>query len=186
MATWPSNWAYVTLRAAGIDKSQFALNVMHAWMQSTPTEPWTNNPIGIPAQGSRVPAALNTKYAAFTTMTQFRASFAEKMKSGQGVNVAHTLNAADKYSDAWREIHALRWPGNDTESEYPSLLMDLVQAAYTDKVTARERPPPTTTGATHAPPDVHAAMRQQAVALHHAATHIAATSDAIAFIMTRG
>lgn len=183
MATWPTGWQQTTLRASGIPITQFALDVLNAWANSTPTEPWTNNPLGMPASPYMYAKALNTDYAAFPTMQDFRDTIKKYLVGGAGRAVQHALIMGESYSDAWREIHALNWPSNKTESEYPSALMDMVQAAYTSKMTNGNRAKPTTTGATHAPPDVHVAMRNQAMRLHHAATTFNSATDAIAHLM---
>lgn len=183
MATWPTGWQQTVLRAASIPVTQFALDVLSAWQKSTPTEPWTNNPLGMPALSYGVPVALNTPYGAFPTMKSFRDAFMRAMARTGGANVAQALSMAQSYSEAWRAIHALKWPSNSTESEYPIALMDMVQAAYTSKVQNSTRANPTTTGSTHAPPDVHSAMRQQAMSLHHAATTFNTASEAIAYLV---
>lgn len=183
MASWPTGWQRATLRASGIPVTQFALDVLSAWQQSTPTELWTSNPLGMPVSAIAPMRAMNTPYAAFVTMQDFRDAFKRWSKTSLGHNVLDALISAQSYSDAWREIHALKWPANRTESEYPVKLMDKVSAAYTDKVTARARKPPTTTGQTHASPDVHLTMNKQAALLHRAATYLDGASAGIAHIM---
>lgn len=183
MATWPTGWQRETLRASGIPVTQFALDVLTTWQQSTPTEPWTNNPLGMPASGSGYPKALNTQYAAFPTMAAFRNALKRFLKTGKGRNVLDALLSGQSFSDAWREIHALAWPANKTESEHPAKLMDKVVAAYTSKTQHKTRDIPTTSGATHAPPDVHDAMHRQARLLTHAANTFGSAGDAIAYIM---
>lgn len=183
MASWPTGWREATLRAAGIPKTQFALDVLAAWQQSTPTEPWTNNPLGMPSKRDGTMSALYSLYAYFNTMVAFRDEFKRFTKSTKGRNVLDALLLGQSYSDAWREIHALAWPGNETESEYPVKLMDMVEAAYTSKTQHKTRDMPTTSGSTHAPPDVHDAMRRQGHLLHHAANSFSNASDAIAHIM---
>ena len=183
MPSWPTGWQQATLRASGIPVTQYALDVLATWQQSTPTEPWTNNPLGMPSSAATAPKAMNTPYAAFVTMQDFRDAFKRFSKTSKGHNVLDVLISGQSYSDAWREIHALNWPGNNTESEYPVKLMDKVSAAYTDKVAAKSRPPSKTTGQTHASPDVHKTMAKQATLLHRAATHLNGASDGIAYIM---
>lgn len=183
MATWPTGWQRNVLRASGIPVTQFALDVLSAWQRSTPVEPWTNNPLGMPALGSGAPTALQTPYAAFPTMQAFQDAFKRYLKSSKGHNVQDALLSAQSNSDAWREIHALNWPANKTESEYPVALMDMVSAAYTDKHAGKQRKPARTTGSTHAPPDVHDAMRKQSNLLHQAANGLDSASAGIAHIM---
>lgn len=183
MATWPTGWQQRVLRATGIPVTQFALDVLSAWQASTPVEPWTNNPLGMPSRGSGAPPALQTPYAAFPSMQAFTDSFKRHMKSSKGRSVQEILISTSGHADAWREIHALGWPANSTEGEYPKHLMDKVVAAYTDKIAKRNRPAPKTAGVTHAPPDLHDAMRKQARLLHHASSSINGASAGIAHIL---
>lgn len=183
MASWPTGWQRNVLRASGVPVTQFALDVISAWQKGTPTEPWTNNPLGMAASGSGAPAALHTPYAAFPSMQAFQDAFKRALSAGQGHSVQESLIMGQSYADAWREIHGLCWPANKTESEYPCPLMDLVSAAYTDKLSAPSRPPSTTTGSTHAPPEVHAAMRKQAQLLNQAANHIDGAAAGMAHVI---
>lgn len=178
MATWPTGWQAATLRAAGIPKTQFALDVLSAWQQSTPTAPWTNNPLGIPAKGSGAKAALNTPYAAFATIGNFRTVFKRLMSSGDGKAVTQSLIEAQSYAATWRDIHALSWPGNRTESEYPVKLMDLVTAAYEEaarKKAAAKTASPTTQAPK--PASQQKAKASQATAAQAAITGMPASPD---------
>jgi hypothetical protein len=183
MAQWPTGWQHTTLRACGIPVTQFALDVLNAWQQSTPTAPWTGNPLGMPGSSAVSVLSPAGKYRTFITMRQFRDEFKRFLKSSKGKGIYEAILMGQSYSDAWREIHALCWPGNDTESEYPIKLMDMVEAAYTSKQEHKTRDIPKTSGQTHAPPDVHDAMRKQSHLLYQAAKHFSDASTGIAHIM---
>lgn len=183
MASWPSGWRSALLRGTGIPITPFTLNVLAAWQQSTPTEPWTNNPLGMPAKGNNVPTALNTPYGVFPTTQAFRDAFVRFLASSDGTGVAHAMSMEQSYSDVWREIHALKWPAATTESEWPSALLDIVTKAYTDKANIKAGVITKTTGQTHAAPELHAAVKQQGRLLHEAATTVQGTTQAIQHIV---
>lgn len=183
MAGWPSNWRELTLRAAGIPKTQFALDILSQWRQSTPVDPHTNNPLGMPAKGNHVPRVLNTAYAAFPTMQAFYAAFKRFMHANSGKALLHELISAQSQTATWREIHALNWPANATEKDHPVAVLDKVTEKYRATVTARPRGTTVTTGITHAAPDVHEAVQLQAAVLYKAATSFDKVSDAIAHIV---
>ncbi|MGH9436812.1 MAG: hypothetical protein ACRD22_02715 [Terriglobia bacterium] len=170
MSELPGGWREATLRAAGITVTQFALDVLSAWRKSTPLPATACNPVGMPAKGNGAPPWLSTPYAVFPGMPAFRAAFARFLGTQQGREVRHALELSESYSNAWRAVHALPWPAVKTESEYPAALLDLVEAAYRDKVAGKDRAKRRTTGTVQAPPEVHAAVKAQAVALHHAVT----------------
>jgi hypothetical protein len=183
VAKWPTGWREATLRASGIPVSQFALDVLSGWQQSTPVDPWTNNPLGMPTGGNRVPSALNTPYAAFPTMQAFRDSFKRFTNSTAGKSLLHVMISAQSMPAAWREIHALHWPASITESEYPSVILDTVVKRYTDKVQARSAEPPTGTGTPKATPEVHQAVRLQSQALMSATAAFTDARKAIQHIV---
>lgn len=157
--------------------------MLSAWADSTPVQPWTNNPLGMPVTYGIMPHPAGERYARFAQVESFRDAFKRFTKSSKGHAIADILMGGSGYSDAWREIHGLKWPSNATESEYPVKLMDVVTSAYASKVTKRNRPAPTTSGITHAPPDVHGAMRKQSLLLNQAANLFSGASDGIAHIM---
>jgi hypothetical protein len=185
MAGWPEGWRERVLRQTGVPKTQFALDVLSAWRQSTPTEPWTNNPLGMPARGSNVPRALDTQYGAFVTINAFADAFKHAMKLPQNQNLVHVLIAADSLTAAWREIHGLGWPANATETDYPAVLLDMVEQAFRDKINAVAKRERKTAGTQLASPAQHADIRSQGYALHHAAKHFADGKKAIDFIVRR-
>lgn len=183
MTGWASGWQEATLRASGIPVSQFALDVLSAWRKSTPVIPPTNNPLGMPARGNNAAPYLNTLYAAFPSITAFATAFKRFTASSKGAELLHVLVMGESLTDAYRAIHALGWPANRTETDYPSALLDMVEAKYRSKLQTRDVKSRKTTGIVQAPADVHAAVKQQAAMMHHAASTINDTSKAIGYIM---
>lgn len=185
MTDWPTGWRDVVLRDSGIPKTQFALDALTAWERSTPTDTWTNNPLGMPyVKGVSVPAAF-TSYAAFGTMADFYGAIKRHLATIKGKAIVGLLIGADDSGALWREIHAMKWPGNDTESDYPHLMLDAIAAKYRDKLTTRQVGTSKTTGSVQAPSHVHEAVKLQAAALHEAATMFSNSADAIAHIIRR-
>lgn len=134
MNQWPTNWKEATLRAAGVPVTQHALDVLTAWFKSTPTQSWTNNPLGLPPNGTTVPKALNTPYGAYPTYEHFRQAFKTIAHASPGKVIIHVLMDEGNYAAAWRAIHALNLPGNSTETDYPAALLDMVEDKYRSKL----------------------------------------------------
>lgn len=185
MTVWPHDWRERTMRAAGIPKTQAALDILAAWRRSTPVEPWTNNPLGMPAHGSNAPRALGTPYAFFFTIGDFTAAFKRTMKSSHGMPLLHLLISADDLPATWRAIHALKWPANDTETDYPSVLLDMIERKYRDQIQTAPKAQRKSSGTQLISPDVHTMMRQQGYALHNAAKTFTNAGDAISFLTRR-
>lgn len=131
---WPTNWIQETLRAAGVPVTQHAIDVLSAWFRSTPTQSWTNNPLGLDASTSGAPKALHTDYAAFASHDDFRQAFKQLAHNSPGKVIVHVLMNEGQYAAAWRAINALNLPGNKTESDYPSELLDMVEGKYRSKL----------------------------------------------------
>lgn len=123
---WPDGWRSAALTAAGLPVDDFTLSVMTSWQVSTPLHPYTNNPIGMPSVPGKYPQLMNTGYALFPTMTEFRNAFSDFLNSPYGRTVREALATQDKLAPAWRAIHALDWPANKTESDWPSALLDMM------------------------------------------------------------
>jgi len=131
---WPTNWRQEALRAAGVPVTQHALDVLDAWFKSTPTQAWTNNPLGLPPIQNVAPKALNTPYGAYPTHEHFLQAFKKLAHESPGKVIIHVLMNEREYAAAWRAIHALNLPGNATESDYPSTLLDMVEDKYRTKL----------------------------------------------------
>lgn len=185
MNAWPSGWREHALRCAEVPITQFALDVLHSWEQSTPTDRYTNNPLGVPSRGFNAPRALNGNYAQFPTMQAFYDAFRTAVHSGHAKPLLSALAANDKHSVAWRAINQLKWPANDTETDYPAAVLDRVtenipKAWKTSEPGARK-----TVGA----PDGAASQKRntaaQGIALHHAAHNIVDGARAIDYLVRR-
>ena len=129
MSEWPSGWREHALRHAEVPVSQFALDVLHLWEQSTPTDRYTNNPLGMPKHGYSPSGALDGRYAAFPTMQAFYKALKTAIHAGEGKPLFTALAVNDRHASAWRAIHTLEWPANATETDYPVHLLDRVTGA---------------------------------------------------------
>jgi len=185
MAQWPSSWRESLLRASGIPKTQFALDVLAAWQKSTPLESYSNNPLGMPRSSRSVPSWQDTEYAAYPTMQHFYAAFKRLVSTGQGRAILHVLIAADDHAATWREIHALNWPATKTEQDYPHLVLDMVEQKYRDRLTSRRTGDSKGTGIVTAHPSVHSNVRAQAAALYEVAQKFDDAGSAFEYIARR-
>lgn len=134
MSGWPTGWREAILRETGVPVTQFALDVLSAWNKSTPTEPWTNNPFGLPPVAGRVPAAVNPMYGSYSGMSMMRRDLKLLLHGTNDKAVIHALISADSYAEAYRAISALGLPAARTESDYPSAVLDLVPQKYRDSL----------------------------------------------------
>lgn len=185
MATWPSNWKQRAIVALGIDPTPKALNIISAWSRSTPLQPWTNNPLGMPALSGRTRAVPSTPYAMFGSMPEFYAALARFAATTPGKAVAMEMSSDAGYGPAWRAISSLGWPGGKTETDYPSAVLDLAEQSYRDSVNAVDASQRKTSGAPKAPPDTHAAIKQQAQSIVHAANAFNNAAAATRFLIRR-
>ena len=136
MASWPSDWITRALDAAKIEPSGQAISIMRAWKNSTPLPPLTNNPLGFPAGASGAPSYLSTPYAIFPSMAAFYAAFGRLAASSPGRRLAAALAPDGTYAAAWRAISDLPWPARQTETDWPSAVLDLTAASYQASVKA--------------------------------------------------
>jgi len=134
MSGWPTNWRQEALRAIGVPVTQHALDVLSAWFRSTPTQPWTNNPLGLAAGTNSAPRAMGTDYAAFPTHEHFRQAFKSLAHSHNDKALIHVLLDSGDVAAAWRVINSMPIPGTKTESDYPAELLDMVEAKYRSKL----------------------------------------------------
>lgn len=131
---WPDGWREALIADMGVDRSDFLMTTLQAWQESTPLQPYTNNPLGMPFVKGSVPQLLSTNYGLFRDMAQFRAAFVQFIMSGTGYNVRSALLGGESLGPLYRAIHALGWPGNATETDYPSQLLDLMTASVRAKL----------------------------------------------------
>lgn len=185
MTNWPDGWREALLESANIPVTQFALDVLNYWQQDTPTETWTNNPVGMPSAGYAAPKALNTAYAAFPTPASFRKAFSVAVNAGVGKPLLTALATQDKLSVAWRAIHSLGWPGNLTETDYPSSILDAITDGSAASVTTTAASDRKTVGTTPTRTDVHGMIAAQGDALYHAVNNISDANAAMGYVIDR-
>jgi hypothetical protein len=130
VSNWPDGWRTAVLNDAGLPVSDFTLKTLQAWSDSTPILPYTNNPLGMPYVKGRTSQLMRTGYAMFPQMSDMRLAFTAFVNSPAGSDVHDALALGEKYSDAWRAIHALPWPASTTETDWPSAILDLTSESY--------------------------------------------------------
>lgn len=136
MPVWSDGWQIALLRMIDVDATTPAVKLLTEWQRSTPVETWTNNPLGMPAVPGKYPPALPTKYAIFPDMGSFREEFAAFIKTRPGIGVHHALTLPDRPALLWRAVSSLRWPGSETETDYPAHILDMTTIGYRDHVNA--------------------------------------------------
>lgn len=139
-SSWPDGWATATLKDAGLPVTDFTIKAVSAWNQSTPILPYTNNPLGMPAIKGKTLELMSTGYAMFVTMGDFRTAFAAFVNSYAGHAVHDALALDEKYSQVYRAVHALKWPPNSTETDWPSAVLDLTSESYRAKAASVSSP----------------------------------------------
>lgn len=185
MASWPTNWKHRTLEEAGITVSPRALKVLSAWRQSTPLDPWTNNPLGMPAKITRTAKVPGTEYGLFRSTVGFYVAFAKFLKTTPGMAIVSELESDKGYGPTWRAINGLKWPAFHTETDYPAKVLDLASEAYRQSVSASDPSERKTSGTARAPAAVHDAMRQQAASLSEAAKTFSDSVKAVQYLIRR-
>lgn len=183
MASWPSTWKTRVLTSLGVAVTQDALKVISAWQKSTPLDPWTNNPLGMPAKTGVVAPVPGTKYAMFRNIDDFYAAFAQFAKTPRGNAIKMAVNADRGYGATWRAISALDWPASATETDYPSAVLDLAGEAYAASVGARPADQRKSAGKPKAAPAVQEAMLHQARSIVSAAHTFRNASSATRFLL---
>lgn len=185
MTNWPDGWREALLTEAGIPQTQFALDVLNYWAQATPVPPWTNNPLGMPSAGTNTPQAFRTGYAAFPTPGDFRKAFAVAAHAGSGKPLFTALAAQAKLSVAWKAIHALGWPANKTETDYPATILDAIGVSGTAGMKVSKASDRKTVGTSPVDSQTHAMIRRQNQAVHTAVSNISDTTKAIQYVVRR-
>jgi hypothetical protein len=183
--SWPANWITAALESAGIDATPATMVTMRAWHKSTPVSSYSNNPIGMPAGTVGARPYVGTKYAAFVSMSQFYTAFASFMESYQGQQVKAAMLRTIPYGAVWRLVSQLGWPGSDTETDYPSRLLDLTDSAYRHSVQAAVAATRKTSGVISAPSHVKAEIIEQARMTTEAARALRGMANATPEIMRR-
>lgn len=139
-SSWADGWVSATLDDAGLPITDFTRRSIKAWQQSTPILPYTNNPLGLAYVKGVTGQLLRTGYAMYPTMAVFRASFAQLVNSPAWRQLHDALALGEKYSQVWRAVSALRLPASQTETDYPSAVLDLTSEAYRKSATKTAEP----------------------------------------------
>jgi hypothetical protein len=129
-SNWPDGWITALLKDAGLPVTDFNKRVLLAWNATTPTLPYTNNPLGMPAVKGQTSELMRTGYAMFSSMPLFRQSFTLFLASSSGREVRESLSLSESYPQAYRAAHSLAWPANKTETNWPSGILDLTSESY--------------------------------------------------------
>jgi hypothetical protein len=127
---WVTTWTRSAARASGIEPTPYALKALALWNKSTPTEPWTINPVGIPASGYARRMVPGTKYALFNKYSEFNDALAKFLSTPAGMEIKTLLQSGDSTVKLWRAIHDLDWPAAKTESDWPELIHDWIGEEY--------------------------------------------------------
>jgi hypothetical protein len=185
MSTWPTGWREHALRRADVPITQFALDILNLWEQATPTDRYTNNPLGAPAHGNSAPRALQGGYAQFPTMQAFYDAFMKAVHAGKGKPLLSALGANDSHAEAWRAINGLRWPANTTETDYPSTVLDKVVGNVPKSWGTKKPAERKTVGVEGATAAAQRNTAAQSAALHHAVNNINDASRAVEYLVRR-
>lgn len=185
MIDWPTSWRENLLRHAGIPVSRFALDILSAWEKSTPTQPWTNNPLGLSAKQAGMPPALNTPYAVFPSHGHFRVAFGQLIQQPPGSDLALALLNEGDHAGIWRVINGLNLPANQTETDYPANLMDMIESKYRVKLKPTKPSKRRSAGGGEPVVNPHHPVILAAKRLHKASAEFQSLNDAIRHI-TRG
>lgn len=183
---WQTGWIESLLESSGIPITPWSIEVMDAWQASTPLEPWTNNPLGIPSDRTVYPAVSGTPYAMFPNMAAFNAVFDVQLNRADNVKLREALMRQDSYADAWRSIHALNWPGTKLEGEYPVEVLKLTSKSFIDSVTRGHGISDKTTGVVNSTGSVAQASNRVQDAARSRVSSILAATKALNNLMRRG
>jgi hypothetical protein len=160
MAVWASTWPLSALRAAGIEPTPYARRTLALWNKSTPTEPWTRNPIGIPAKGYGVRKVPNTEYALFLSQQEFNDAFVKAMSGEAGGRIPGLIQSGESPAKLWRAVNGLPWPAAKTEGEWPYLLYVEIGEEYRKKLGVKDPQPSRSSGSHGYNPMANMTMHQ--------------------------
>jgi hypothetical protein len=116
-------------------------------------------------------------------MEAFRKAFAKAAHDGGGKPLYTALSLSESKAELYRVIHALKWPANGTETDYPSTILDEIEEAVRADLMSRKPGQRKTVGVKPVQTDAHQAMRAQSRALFHASTQITDTTGAIQYVV---
>lgn len=134
VSDWPSGWREAVLRDLQVPGDDFIMRVLAAWQQSTPLAPYTNNPLGMPYTPGKSAELLKSGYALFVDMPTFRQAFTSFVNSPSGRALHQALLVDQKLGPTFRAIHALKWPADATETDYPSGVLDLMTSPSRERL----------------------------------------------------
>src|SRR5260221_5952483 len=146
MAAWRALWQVGALEVLGAPDNQETFNIITAWQKSTPLPPYSHNPLGMPAGSSGAKPFLGTPYAEFGSMAMFYDALKTFAATYTGKSLADAMRSDDSYPATWHAVSMLRWPGTQTETDYPAALLDLTSQSFRQSVGATPRPMRKTSG----------------------------------------
>lgn len=179
MYKYPDGWREALISDLGLEPSDFLMSVFRYWQESTPLQPYVNNPFGMPYVSGVIPQLQNTGYALFRDMAQFRAAFVAFVKGGHGLALRKALVDATSFPAVYRAIHGLGWPGNATETDYPSGILDQMTEADRRKLQTTSPDQRKTAGMVAYTSAQNGAIGQLGVALGRAASSALSASNAL-------
>ncbi len=183
--SWPSDWQTRVLDSAGIPDTLFARTAIMAWNHSTPLQPWSNNPLGMPQKPYSNVTVLDTPYAAFSSITAFIAAFVKFLATKDGIKVRDALNGEKGYGPVWRAVSQLGWPASRTETDWPSALLDIAERRYAESVKASPAGSRKSAGKTPSPATAHEAMALQNKVMVEAAHNFSDAAKAVRHVIRR-
>lgn len=162
MSGWVSTWHMSLLRAAGMERTPYAKTALIKWQKSTPTEPWTHNPLGIPSKGYSNQAVPGTPYALFNKWADFNDAFVKAVARPEAADIRSYLSSGESPAKLWRAINSLGWPAATTEDNWPRELYTAIGDPFRAKLNLPERQTNRSSG-THdgTATDSHAVLQHQ-------------------------
>jgi hypothetical protein len=183
MVLWPIMWQQQALAALGVPDSDDTFAIMTAWQASTPLPPYSYNPLGMPAGSNGAKAYLGTPYAQFGSIGMFYAALKAFGSSYQGSQLAQVMRSDNPYPATWRAVSALKWPGSQTETDYPSALLDLTSQSYRASVNASTGSARKTSGMVTSPDAATTSALSQARAVNQATQAFADAKTQVSFLL---
>lgn len=185
MIMWPSLWQVQALAALGVPDNEVTYGIMTAWQKSTPLPPYSYNPLGMPAGSGGAKAYLATPYAQFGSIGLFYKALAAFSATYTGGQLAAAMRSDSPYPATWRAVSALGWPASQTETDYPSALLDLTSQSYRQSVNASPRPMRKTSGMLTSPHAHTTTAVAQARSVNQATQAFTDARSQVSFLLRR-
>lgn len=182
MASWPERWRVLALESARIPVTADTLEIMRAWQHSTPLQPYTNNPVGMPASIAGTPSVQGTGYAQFNSPRDFYRAFGKFARTPAGRSLIDAMRKDSPFPAAWRAISSLGWPGSATETDYPSAVLDLTSKSFREAIGATQRERRKTSGTVGATRRDNSAIIESARIVVHASKAIKDTGALVRYL----